>query len=284
MKTLPALLEADYAAGSRYIGHLLKITRRDGTIFGFTSASADVTIDGVAYSAAPGLYVASLVQSASLTVDGTEITTLDDGSVFDRADVLGGLWRNAAFVISKYNYSTPANGVEPLMAGSFGNVSIERGQVVIELRGLQQMLQQPVGAVVSKTCRSRFGNANGARCGLVLATYTFAFTITAVTDNQTFVCAALDGVHAADYFGEGDLSFVTGNCAGLQQKVKTYLANGTFTLVLPMFKALQVGDTGTVVAGCRKRFAEDCVAKFNNALNFDGEPHLRGMDTLTAPP
>ncbi len=45
---------------------------------------------------------------------------------------------------------------------------------------------------------------------------------------------------------------------------------------------IQVGDTFDVIAGCRKRLTEDCKVKFNNVLNFQGEPHLPGIDRLTA--
>ena len=37
------------------------------------------------------------------------------------------------------------------------------------------------------------------------------------------------------------------------------------------------GDTFSVVAGCDKKFAT-CKAKFANALNFRGFPHLPGND------
>jgi hypothetical protein len=45
-----------------------------------------------------------------------------------------------------------------------------------------------------------------------------------------------------------------------------------------------VGDTYSVHAGCRKRLAEDCLAKFDNVLNFQGEPHRPTVDDLTASP
>ena len=55
------------------------------------------------------------------------------------------------------------------------------------------------------------------------------------------------------------------------------------TLVLAMPAAVQVGDTFSIVAGCRKRL-EDCRDKFDNVLNFRGEPHRPGVDALTAAP
>jgi hypothetical protein len=47
---------------------------------------------------------------------------------------------------------------------------------------------------------------------------------------------------------------------------------------------MKVGDTYEAIAGCRKRFEEDCQTKWNNELNFGGEPHRRGVNVLTAAP
>ena len=51
---------------------------------------------------------------AGAAVDNLELTALDDGSIFTRPDVFGGLWRNAAFVIYRYNHASIADGVETL--------------------------------------------------------------------------------------------------------------------------------------------------------------------------
>jgi len=42
---------------------------------------------------------------------------------------------------------------------------------------------------------------------------------------------------------------------------------------------LSEGDKYRAVIGCDKRF-ETCIKKFNNAVNFRGEPHVPGYDEL----
>jgi len=274
MKTLPALLDTHIASGTTTLADLLKITRKDGAVYAFTSAADDVTIGGVTYIASQGLDISSLEVSASLAVDNLELTTLDDGTTFTHADVLSGKWRNADFVISRYNWASPADGVEVRMTGTVGDVRLLRGSIVAELRGLQQALQQPIGSVTSKTCRARLGDA---MCGVNLATYTFTGGVTTATSNQTFTDSTK--AQAADYFAEGILTWTSGPNTGLSVKVKTFAA-GVFTLSLPMLLTVAVGNTFSVVAGCQKRL-EDCRDKFNNILNFQGEPHLPGIDALT---
>lgn len=276
MKTLPGALATHIALGTTTLAHLLKITRTDGAVYAFTSADTDVTISGVTYQAAQGLNISSLETTAGLAVDNLELTTLDDGSTFTQVDVLGGRWNNAAFTISRYNFRSPSDGVDVLMVGTVGNVNILNGKVSAELRGLQQYLQQPIGNVTSKTCRARLGDS---MCTVNLASYTVTGTITSVSSSQVFTDSAR--AEAADYFAEGVLTWTSGAKNGLKQKVKAF-ASGQFTLSIAMVLAVEVGDTYSVYAGCRKRLTEDCVGKFNNVLNFQGEPHLVGVDALTA--
>jgi uncharacterized phage protein (TIGR02218 family) len=50
-----------------------------------------------------------------------------------------------------------------------------------------------------------------------------------------------------------------------------------------MPEPLAAGDTFTVTAGCDKHF-DTCVAKFNNAVNFRGFPHIPGNDFVVRYP
>ena len=148
MKTLPVGLAAHIAGGTTTLADLLKITRTDGTVFAFTSAANDVTISSVLYKSAQGLNISSLEASAGLNVDNLELSTLDDGTVFTKLDVLSGRWRNADFVISRYNWASPSDGVDVRMVGTIGEVRLHRGYVTAELRGLQQYLHN-IGSVVA---------------------------------------------------------------------------------------------------------------------------------------
>ncbi len=275
MKTLPTALATHMASGTTTLADLLKITRKDGAVYAFTSAGDDVTISGVTYIAAQGLDISSLEVSAGLAVDNLELTTLDDGTTFSRIDVLSGKWRNADFVISRYNWASPTDGVEVRMAGTIGEVHLKRGHIVAELRGLQQALQQPIGSVISKPCHARLGDA---MCTKDLAAFTFTGSVTTATSQQVFT----DSTKAqdADYFADGILTWLTGANAGLQVKVKGFAA-GVFTLSLPMLSAITLSDSFEVVAGCQKRL-EDCRDKFSNVLNFQGFAHLPGIDALTS--
>lgn len=279
MKTLPAGLATLAASPAHTWATALKITRPDATVYGFTSADRDATISSVLYKANPGLDATSIVLSAGLNVDNLELTTLDDGTVFTKADVLGRRWHNSAFTIFRYNWANVADGIDTLLSGVLGEVELRRNTVWAELRGLQQFLQQPVGQVSSKTCRNRLGVNNGldSRCSVALGPFTATGTVTAVTSNQVFTDSAQ--AQAAGYFDEGLLTWTSGPNSGLVVRVKTFAA-GVFTLALPALGTVAIGHTFSVVAGCRKRLAEDCITKFNNVLQFNGEPHRPKLNDL----
>lgn len=280
-KTLDAGYLSVIQDGPRTLAYGLVITRKDADVYGFTSHNESQTVDGVVLDAVQGLNVTGIATTAGLGVDNLEITTLDDGTLFTRAQILGGLWQGASFVCFRYNWADVSDGVEYLCAGTIGAVTQKNGAVVCELRGLQQFLQQSVGSVSTKTCRARLGDS---RCTVNLASFTHSGTVTSVTSRLVFKDSAL--TQASDYFGEGEVEWLTGDNAGLTAKVRAHTnsTGAVLTLMIEMPADIQDGDTFTAIAGCRKRLTEDCIGKFSNVLNFQGEPHRPGVDAITAQP
>lgn len=280
MRPVPSALQAHYATNQTTVAWCLKVTRTDATVYGFTSAQKDLVVSGVTYLAGPGLDVAGLESSAGLAVDNTELTILADEVLITVPDILAGRWNNAAFELFVVNWADVTMGRDVRKVGTFGTVQPRNGSFTVELRGLQQYLQQPVGATSTKTCRARLGDA---LCTKDLTAFTFTGTVSSVTSQQVF--ADSSRAEADAYFAEGLLTWTGGDNDGLTVKVKGYvLSGGVFTLSTPMVAAIQIGDTFSVVAGCRKRLTEDCKDKFNNVLNFQGEPHRPTIDDLTSAP
>lgn len=276
MKVIDSGEQTILSGGTLTLATGLRLLRRDGLALGFTSHDRDITIGGQLYDSEAGLNVSNLVNTEGFAVDNLELSTLDDGVIFDAAEIFNGVWTNAKFFIIRYNWVT-GNKVENLMAGTIGEASVRRSTISIELRGLQQYLQQPIGSVSTKTCRARLGDS---RCGVDLGPFTQTGTVTSVTSNYLF--AATGRTEAADYFGEGLLEWLTGDNAGMRTKIRTHATGGVFTQALPTFRPIQAGDTFEVIAGCRKRL-EDCRDKFSNILRMVAEPHRPPIDQLTKP-
>lgn len=284
-KVIPIALQEHMESGGTTLAWCMKVTRTDGVVYGWTSHDRDAEVDGVTYLAGPGMDVASLVSTAGFEVDNTEATMLANEAIITRADVLAGRWDGAAFEIARYNWASTADGRSIHMVGNFGNVQPIRGAFVVELRGLRQRLQEMIGNVTQPTCRNRLGDA---KCGVDLESgttddeFTVTGTLTDVTSGRVFQDDTR--TEPEDWFAEGEIRFTSGLNEGLRAKVTGYDADGTITVALPFLFELSAGDAYTMIVGCSKRLLEDCRDKFNNVLNFNGEPHLPGVDAVSAPP
>lgn len=280
MKVIPIALEPQYDSGSSTLCHCLKITRSDGEVLAVTSADVDVTVDSVLYTSAHGLDVSGLVMQSGLAVNNLELTVIpDEEGLVNRADLLTGVWDNARFELFETNYLVPSDGKNVILQGVTGEVGVNAGSFVVEMRGLSTFLNQPIGIVTSKTCRAILGDA---ACTVDLGPFTFTGTLTGVTSRR--VVTDSGRAEAADYFTEGTFTPTSGpNFEPFQfsRRVKVF-ASGQFTFADPFPYEFEAGVTYTVKAGCRKR-PEDCKA-FDNILNFQGEPHGRGIDVITATP
>ena len=114
-------------------------------------------------------------------------------------------------------------------------------------------------------------------------------TVSAVTDRRTFTATGI--TVAADYFGEGFITFLTGDNTGDTRRVRS--DNGTGTLILQQgaYDDIAIGDTFEALVGCRHRRQEDCITKHDNAnnsrtktLRYGGFDFLAGENiTATAP-
>jgi uncharacterized phage protein (TIGR02218 family) len=166
-----------------------------------------------------------------------------------------------------------SQGKLPLRTGWLGEVSISRNQFVAEVRGLTQSLSQTVGDLYTPSCRAKLGDN---QCKINMASFTFSGTVSTKTSNQVFTSSSLTQDDA--YFNFGKITFTSGENSGLSMEVKEYM-KGKVTLVFPMPYTIETGNTFSIQAGCDKSF-ETCVARFNNAVNFRGEPHVPGIDKM----
>jgi uncharacterized phage protein (TIGR02218 family) len=272
VKTQSVGLSAHRDLGTTTLAWCWKVTRTDGEVFGFTSIDRPLEIDGVTYEAATGVTPSAIQSRADLAVPNLELAGALDSDTITEADLVAGVWDNAVVEIFEVNYADLTQGAMLLSLGSIGNVSATRSAYSAEQRGLAQALQQPVGFVTTPHCLNQLGDA---RCQFDVEVTRLAGTVSAVTGTKGFTADDVADADA-DYFGGGEVTWTSGDNAGLRIEVLTHAAGGIFDLVLPMPRAIQEGDTFTVIAGCRKRRTEDCFEKFANVVNFLGFPDLPG--------
>lgn len=314
MKQVPEALLNYYASGETELAYGILIERAgpgeyngqlypdpdrpEYQLFGFTSYDKPATIDLTAWNfygpdfetlfftfdSVQGFDLSAIVSSGNLSVDNLEITTLDDGSFFNREDIIAGKWSNTFFRIFRYRTDLEIpdsfEDCETLFKGWFGEFKLTDTTITVELRNMTDALQQPIGEVSTKTCRNEFGDIN---CGITDMQY--EFEITEVISQKEFYCADADTspfIDEGGFFNNALLTFTSGGNSGLSTRVDTFEfrdTSTTFYLVTPMILPIQVGDTIRVNAGCDKTL-NTCSSRFGNAGRFRGEPHRPTNDTL----
>lgn len=250
-----------------------KLSLVGGTIMGFTDHTSDLTISSQLYKAATGFSPTSVETKDKFSVDNLDVAGILDAAAITEADIMAGKYDFAEIEIFMVNVTDLSQGTVTQRRGWLGEVTMKNGQFVAEVRGLAQKLSQNIVDLYSPTCRAVFGDG---RCKANLASYTVGGTVNTVSSRQILISNSM--TQAAGYFSGGEIQWITGANAGRRMEIKEF-ANKQFTLVLPMPNNVAVGDTFNAIAGCDKTIAS-CIAKFNNAVNFRGEPYVPGMDKM----
>lgn len=276
MKTLPPGLAASLAEGVTTLCTCWIVTRRDGTVLGFTDHDEDLAVEGVVCRAETGATATALEQSAGLSVDGMELMGALTDDRLSEDDLARGLLDGATLATWRVDWQAPENRVQ-IFAGTLGEVSRGRTAFQAEVRSFANALNQPRGRLYTRTCDALFGDA---RCGLDTGrpAYRGTGTVARPISGRTFAAAGLSA-YGPGWFTAGTLTWTGGGNAGAVQQVRGHGVRDLAILDLwePSGLALAAGDTFVIVAGCDRTF-ETCRRKFGNVANFRGFPHLPGPD------
>lgn len=264
------------AGGSTTLATCWKATLVNGTVYAATSLDRDLVFSGVTYLAASSYRPSNVDSSNELNPDNLELDGYLSASFITDADIQAGLWDYAAIELFEINYLDTSIGRNLIRSGTLGQVKTGRQTFNAELRGLMQAYSRVIGRLTTQTCTADLGDA---RCTKVLTSFTFTGTVTSATGNR--VVSDSGRTQANDYFTGGKVTFTSGPNTGLSMEVTAYTV-GVLTLALAMPYTVSAGNTYSVIAGCTKRFSEDCVGKFANGVNFRGFPHVPGVSIWKA--
>jgi uncharacterized phage protein (TIGR02218 family) len=283
MKTLSPALAAHLAGGVTTMAYCWKVTRRDGTVLGFTEHDRDIIYGGTTFEAAAGFTATQIQQSLGLAVDNLEAQGALSSLSITESDLLAGRYDDAAIALYWVNWADPGMGVT-VARGNLGEVKRQGLAFAAELRSLANRMNQTVGQTYQRTCSAVLGDA---RCTVNVAQAAYQATGTIQTAGLTrvFDVSGLSS-YAADWFTAGLVRFTAGANDGLTFEIKTH-ARTAGTDSIELWTApelpLAVGDAATFTTGCRKDLGT-CRSKFDNIVNFRGFPHIPGVDAVARYP
>jgi uncharacterized phage protein (TIGR02218 family) len=278
MRTIDAGLAAHLASGATTLCHCWKIIRRDGVVRGFTDHDVDVSFNAVTYAARTGLDGAEADTALGLSVGGTEISGALNADTLVESDLANGRYDGATIEAWLVNWANVAQRFL-IDIGVFGDVRRNDHRFVAEVRGLGTALDEERGRLYQASCSADLGDA---RCtvSLALLAYSGAASV-ASADALTLTTGGLASF-ASGWFTNGEVTFTGGANAGAKAEIKEHRLSGSVATVIlwsALASPMAAGDTFTIRAGCDKRFST-CKAKFGNAFNFRGFPHIPGPDQV----
>jgi uncharacterized phage protein (TIGR02218 family) len=279
MKALSPDLQDHLSSGTTTLCWCWRLERRDGAVFGFTDHDRPLSFDGAGYEALAALSASEVRAAADLSVDGQDAQGALVSDAITETDIADGLWDNAAVEVYRVNWADPAQRVL-MRRGNLGQITRGRVAFTAEVRSLAHVLNQPGGRTYQYYCDAMLGDA---RCGKDVsgATFTGTGAVTVVSGDRGFGASGL-GAFADGWFSLGLVSWATGANAGRMAEVMVHDVAGSsvvLTLAEPPVRAIAVGDSFSVVAGCDKQ-ASTCRAKFANLVNFRGFPTIPGDETM----
>lgn len=275
MKSASASMIAHLAGGTTSLARCWRFETKSGRIVTVTGGPRDMLINGEVYRAEEGLNPTSTDQEIGGSVNNSDMTGALSAELATEQEILYNEWDTAFVTVFEVNHRDLTMGQIILGYGTLGELSVGRTAFKAEFRSLTQFLQQTVGVVFTAPCRFRFGDDD---CGVDLAPITVTGSFTSVTSAR--VVTDNTRPEAADYFGTGILRITSGVLEGYAIEIADFAAGGQFSTALPLPAYPAVGDTYEAVPGCRKRFEEDCIAKWSNGIRFGGFPHVPGADIV----
>lgn len=257
--------------------HCWRLTRSDGQVSGFTDHDRTIQLDGTAFVPETGLNASEARSSLGLSVDTVDVEGALSSDAIRAEDIAAGLYDKATVETFLVNWRAQEQ-FALLRTATIGKITRSDHRFVAELESPAHALDQTRGRYVARACDAELGDA---RCGIGLGVPQFSGggTVAAAASPGMLKVGGLNAF-AAGWFAHGVLAWTTGQRAGRSDRIIDHRREGAYALlVLDKTEGppVDTGDAFTIRAGCDKAFAT-CKAKFDNALNFRGFPHLPGND------
>jgi uncharacterized phage protein (TIGR02218 family) len=275
LKTVNTWLQTRLEEPAGTFAHCMLITRKDGVKLGFTDHQYSFVINSVTYTPQQATDPSSLQSDSRASVDNMEIVGVLSDAGLAKNDILIGKFDNAKldiFIVDYTNLPTTATPGDTIWLKTMilGNTKIEDDIFRIECRSLADYLNKQIVELTSPTCRAQFGDS---RCQKNLTGLQTVTTVSGFADLRNLTVTATG--FSPNYFQYGKIEWLSGALNGYIADISTSTGSA-LTLYGKVPLAIGIGDSVRVTAGCNKLF-DTCVG-FANAINFQGEPHVPGID------
>ena len=143
MKALPPGLQSHLATGATTLAWCWRVTRNDGTAFGFTDHDRDLAFDGTTFEAATGFTASEIKDALGLSVDNLEVSSALKSDRLNEDDLAAGLYDDAAVEIWRANWADTVKA------------PATRRPIAASPTSCSSAWRSPTSATASRSCPSR---------------------------------------------------------------------------------------------------------------------------------
>lgn len=303
MLVIPASLRSRATTcRTQWLALAWKITRADGTIYRFTDSPHAIKVREAendaaqTYSPTEALDASARRREDELQSINKELRGVISSTLIKAADLRAGKFDGATideFLVDvRYSWTGYLDHSRYFVK----SVAFDREVWTADVDGLTGFLDKPVGDVWQPLCRV---DLFSTLCGLVATDFDNTTGVVASVQEQRRIVTLTYDVSGGNapwnttgYGNDGTLKWSSGPNLNIVSEIKEHVDNasgGVITLHAPTPYDIGVGATCTLFPGCNKRsgvekdaqgkvIAGHCKDKFNNLVNFQGEPFLPGRD------
>lgn len=239
--------------------YCIDLTLKNGESLHYIDSVKDISIKGKFYSAKEGFSVKRLVTNEG-GEDYMEIELLKD--YFVASEQL--LDAEARIML----YFPARSSFNHYYTMNVTYITDNDKHIILKLEPITAKLQKTLLCTYSQTCRAEFGDS---KCKLIKDNFINSFNVKLI---EGYKIILTDYKTENGYYTAGDAIFSDGTII----KILNH-NNVTLRLDRPVPLHLKSSKIIQLIPGCDKKFTT-CCNKFNNAINFRGEPCIPGNKIL----
>lgn len=278
MKTINPALQTQLNEGGNHLTKIFTIARKNKPSLYFTECDIDLVVGGNTFRSVFGFVASPVGLSSYSRSQQVELSIFENDVGVTREDIQAGVYDNQLATIEMVDFKNVGLGTIHYFTGFISESGLgDDGMISMTIEGLMTRERAIAGESFSSSCRNNLGDTN---CAFNIEGAAVNFTITTLIGNNKFTTASL--INPTDHWKEGFIRWTSGdnNQQAIEVRGSLFASpNTTITLWSRPAYPLAVGVTGRIYLGCAKT-ATDCIARFNNILNYRGEPYIPSSSTV----
>lgn len=245
------------------------IQRPDGAGFATTSHDKPQQFGSMFLEADMDLQPSDLVLSDRMYGSRLELGGGLGSPALSTGDLIAGRWNGSTVKFLASDWRQDVEAV-PICSGELGKVVVQGSELSMSVDVLPTATRRPPCIQTSPECRAVLGDR---QCRIDMRKRRGRVCIVASNANEMTV----DASDTASY-AMGRLRWISGANCGAEQIILSADGDTLLLQEIPEF-AVMAGDRAIVREGCDGR-RTTCAERFENILNFRGEPDLPGSEIL----